>query len=59
MAYAQGDRVDDNPPVRDACEKCVVAMKLMHIVPDEAGYEIRTWRCAACGEEKIDRVTIG
>jgi len=60
MAHAQcGDIEDDTARVRDACEKCGATMKLVRIVPDRPGHEIRTWRCAVCEAEKIDRVAIG
>lgn len=59
MVRAQSDCADDAARTRDPCASCGAAMKLAHIVPGAPGHEVRTWRCVACGEEKIDRVSIG
>ena len=46
----------DQGALTPACPRCTRAMMVSRIVPEQAGTETRTYRCAGCGEELSETV---
>ena len=41
--------------VMPTCPRCQRAMTVSRIVPDQPGRETRTYHCAGCGEELLEK----